>query len=93
MVPEIGQPCTMTIKVIWQTNEPQDVCLRQGMTKLSCWYNQQQIETQMQITLENSMTFTLVNTSGETLASQQIEVNASNHHAYRRKLKSDWSLF
>ncbi|WP_448550363.1 DUF3019 domain-containing protein [Thalassotalea fusca] len=93
MVQEIGQPCTMTIKIKWQTNEPQDVCLRQGVTKLSCWDNQHHIDTQMQVTLEDSMMFTLVNASGEALASQKIDINASNHHAYRRKLKSDWSLF
>ena len=83
----------MTVDIKWHAPSPQDVCLMKDEIKLNCWYGQQSVATQIEITLTESMIFSLVSNAGETLASQTIEVNASSHQAYRRRLKSDWSLF
>ena len=93
MVRKLGQPCSMTVNIRWHTSTPIDVCLLQNEEKLNCWHDQKSVETQMNITLAKSLKFKLVSTAGETLASQSVQVNASSHQAYRRKLKSDWSLF
>ncbi len=83
----------MTARVKWQSSTEQDLCLFQEEQKLACWENTQKVTEQFQITLAKTMLFTLKNNNDDVLAKQVIELHSSVNEGYRRKLKSDWSVF
>lgn len=93
IVKRIGEQCQMTVKLSWQTATPQNACLYQGDTRLKCWQAVTNVTEPMTIKLDKNMTFYLRDAETKLLAKQQIQVNAMVSKKYRRKLKSDWSLF
>lgn len=93
MVKQAGQACEMTAKITWQSQQKKDLCLYQQQLQLACWQQTQKVSTNKAIKLEKTMRFTLKNSQHQVVAEQMIEVHSSANQKYRRKLKSDWSVF
>lgn len=92
MVKSPGDSCQMTVTVQWHNDEPIDGCLFQNDSRLNCWENIQNINTKIDISLEQDMLFTLKNEQ-QIFATQQIKVNTAIPTKYRRRLRADWSFF
>jgi len=92
MVKNPGDSCQMTVSVQWQNDDPIDACLYQNDARLTCWQNAHNINTKIDISLEQDMLFTLKN-GQEIFASQQIKINTALPTKYRRRLRADWSFF
>lgn len=93
VVRQLGELCQMTVKVSWQTQRPVDACLYQDKTKLQCWQAKQNISQKLDVELQKSMTFRLIDGQNNLLAQQTVNVNAASSRQYRRRLKTDWSIF
>ncbi|WP_046003993.1 DUF3019 domain-containing protein [Pseudoalteromonas rubra] len=93
MVKTQGQTCQMTIRVNWHHSESENLCLYQSDTQLHCWKNSQQGSVKLAVKLAQNMEFSLKDPHKNTLAKKTIKVNAVVSTKYRRKLKTDWSLF
>lgn len=93
IVANAGQPCQMTITANWQSPLPLTACLYQDKLQLACWQNTSSVSRRFNISLTSDMVFKLLDETGNTLASQKIKVNAANSTKYRRRLRSQWSLF
>ena len=92
MVKKFGDSCLMTVKVMWHNDQPTDACLFQNDSRLSCWKNVRDINTNLDISLDQDMKFTLKN-NDKILAYQQIKINTALPKKYRRRLRADWSFF
>ncbi|NOU50395.1 DUF3019 domain-containing protein [Pseudoalteromonas sp. JBTF-M23] len=93
IVRQMGELCQMTIKLHWFSSSAIDACLYQEQLKLRCWQTKQQINEQLDISLQKNMNFRLIDSKNVVLAQQLINVNAAVSRQYRRKLKTDWSIF
>lgn len=93
VVKSLGEACQMKANVTWQSSVPQSVCLFQDKQQLKCWAKQNQVSEMFNVTLEKTMVFSLRDKKQNTLVEQTIKVHALSSRKYRRKLKSDWSLF
>ncbi len=93
VVKSLGEACQMKANVTWQTPMLQSVCLFQDKQKLKCWVKQNQVSEMLDVTLDKTMVFSLRDKKQNTLVEQTIKVHALSSRKYRRKLKSDWSLF
>ncbi|CAH9062668.1 hypothetical protein PSECIP111951_04027 [Pseudoalteromonas holothuriae] len=93
IVRQLGELCQMTVQLYWQNDVPTDACLYQGKIKLKCWHAQQKITEKLEISLQKNMVFRLFDSKKELLAQQKISVNATMSRQYRRRLKTDWSIF
>ncbi|MCF6434469.1 DUF3019 domain-containing protein [Pseudoalteromonas sp. MMG022] len=93
IVKQLGELCTMTVKVNWQATQPVDACLYQEEMKIRCWHAKQSITEKLDISLQKNMTFRLIDSEQVVLAQQVIKVNAAMSSQYRRRLKTDWSIF
>ncbi|KAF7764726.1 hypothetical protein PCIT_b0778 [Pseudoalteromonas citrea] len=83
----------MTVNIQWKNQNQIDACLYQEKNKLRCWQQTDKVKEQLQITLAQSMRFSLLDLQGSLLATQTVKVNAAVSKRYRRKLKTDWSFF
>jgi hypothetical protein len=92
MVKKFGDSCLMTVKVLWHNEQPTDACLFQNDARLTCWKNVSDINTELDISLDQDMKFTLKNNE-EILAYQQIKINTALPKKFRRRLRADWSFF
>jgi hypothetical protein len=92
MVKKIGDSCKMKVKVIWHNKQPIDACLFQDNLRLKCWENTLSINAYLDITLDQDMKFTLMDNE-KVLAYQHIKINTALPKKYRRRLRSDWSIF
>ncbi len=92
MVKKFGDSCLMTVKVLWHNDKPTNACLFQNDLRLTCWKNVRDINTNLDISLDQDMKFTLKD-KGKTLAYQQIKINTAFPQKYRRRLRADWSFF
>ena len=92
MVKKLGDSCQMTVKVMWHNEQPIDACLFQNDLRLSCWKNVDDINTEIEISLDKDMKFTLKNEQ-QIFAFQQIKINTALPKKYRRRLRADWSFF
>ncbi|MDO6427227.1 DUF3019 domain-containing protein [Thalassotalea sp. 1_MG-2023] len=92
IVNKMGEPCTMTVNVNWQTPNAGDYCLYQDTEQLTCWQNTASIATRLNIHLQQNMVFSL-REQNTILAQKQIRVNASAPRKFRRKLRAQWSVF
>ena len=92
MVKKPGDSCQMTVTVQWQNDNPIDACLYQNDARLTCWQNAHNINTKIDISLEQDMLFTLKNDQN-IFATQQIKINTALPTKYRRRLRADWSFF
>ncbi|CAM4128039.1 DUF3019 domain-containing protein [Pseudoalteromonas byunsanensis] len=93
IVRQLGELCKMTVKVNWQAPHPIDACLYQEETKMQCWHGKKSVVEKLDISLQKNMTFRLINSEQVVLAQQVIKVNAAMSSQYRRRLKTDWSIF
>lgn len=93
MVKQAGQRCEMTAKVAWQAPTNMNLCLFQEKQKLQCWEHAKEAKSTQIIHLSKSMLFTLKDAKNNVVAKQNIEVHTSVNQQYRRKLRSDWSVF
>lgn len=93
IVSQPGQPCQMTITAHWHSSMPISACLLQDQVQLACWQQTRQAKQSFNISLTSDMVFTLNNASGQLLAQQKVKVNAAQSTKYRRRLRSQWSLF
>ena len=92
MVNKLGDTCTMNVKVMWQSDQAVDACLYQNELRLTCWEKVMNINTNIDITLDQDMHFTLKNEQ-EIFANHQIKVNTALPKKYRRRLRANWSFF
>lgn len=93
IVAKPGEACQMTITAHWQTIAPISACLLQDKVQLACWQQQKKVKQHFNISLTTDMVFTLNNASGQQIAQQKIKVNTAQSTKYRRRLRSQWSLF
>jgi hypothetical protein len=93
VVRQLGEPCQMSVSIEWQNQIQIDACLYQEEKELRCWKQKDKVAEQLQITLAESMRFSLIDMQGSLLATQTVKVNAAMSKRYRRKLKTDWSFF
>ncbi|MEJ6472825.1 DUF3019 domain-containing protein [Pseudoalteromonas piscicida] len=93
MVKQAGQRCEMTAKIAWQSSMPINLCLFQENQKLQCWEQAKEAKSTQLIQLSKSMLFTLKDAKNNVIATQNIDVHTSVNQQYRRKLRSDWSVF
>lgn len=87
-----GDLCQMTAYVMWQARLAIDACLYQNDDLITCWEQKRRIKEKLELSLIQDMIFTLKN-QNKVLAKQHIKVNASSSTKYRRRLRSQWSLF
>jgi len=92
MVKKFGDSCQMTVKVMWHNEQPTDACLFQNDSRLTCWQNVRDINTDLDILLDQDMKFTL-KSNDKILAYQKIKINTMLPKKYRRRLRADWSIF
>ncbi len=92
MINKLGDTCQMTVKVMWHNDQPIDACLFQNGSRLTCWQNVHEINTEIDISLDQDMKFTLENDQ-QVFASQQIKINTAIPKKYRRRLRANWSFF
>jgi len=92
MVNKLGDSCQMTVKVMWHNNQSIDACLFQNDLRLTCWQNVHEINTEIDISLDQDMIFTLKNEQ-QVFANQHIKINAALPKKYRRRLRANWSFF
>ena len=88
-----GEQCEMKARVTWQVPESLDICLFQDDKSLSCWKKRSKVDEFITVKLSKTMVFSLKNSQQETVLEQTVKVHAMNSQKYRRKLKSNWSLF
>jgi hypothetical protein len=93
IVKQPGDVCTMTVKVRWQSPRPISSCLYQETTKTLCWQDKNEAVAKVAINFNENMTFTLRDSGNNIFAQQEIIVNTSSSKKYRRRLRSNWSLF
>ncbi|WP_164517590.1 DUF3019 domain-containing protein [Pseudoalteromonas rubra] len=93
MVKTQGQTCQMTIRVNWHHAVPENLCLYQANARLHCWESSNKGTAKLAVKLAQNMEFSLRDTNQNTLAKKTVKVNAVVSTKYRRKLKTDWSLF
>jgi len=92
MVERLGDSCQMTVKVMWHNEDFIDACLFQNDLRLTCWENVNDINREIDISLDQDMKFTLKNDQ-QIFAYQQIKINTALPKKYRRRLRADWSFF
>lgn len=91
---QVGDPCGMTVTVHWQTSAPADLCLWQNDSEVACWQQQQQVQEAIPISLQKQSTFTLISKNQQTeLARQAVNINYQTSQRFRRRLRSQWSIF
>lgn len=93
VVKRIGEQCQMTITAKWKSSTPLSACLYQNREIIGCWKNKKSGEKQYRISLNDDMLFSIMTEQGTPLAKQKIVINASTSTKYRRRLRSQWSLF
>ena len=93
VVKSLGKACQMKANVTWQSAVPQNLCLFQDKQQLKCWAKLSQVSEMFDVTLDKTMVFSLRDSKQRTLVEQTIKVHTLSSRKYRRKLKSDWSLF
>lgn len=87
-----GDLCQMTANVSWQASLPISACLYKNDDLIKCWKQERSIQEKLTLSLTKNMIFTLQN-KRKILYEQYIKVNASTSTKYRRRLRSQWSLF
>jgi len=92
IIRERGQLCEMRVTVHWISTLPINACLYSNDKQLACWKNKKEINEKLDISLQSLMLFSLKNNQ-TFFAQQEVKVNASQSAKYRRRLRSQWSLF
>lgn len=91
---EVGDLCAMKVKLKWQTNTPVNLCLAQNQTELKCWQKRSSVNESIAIEVKQQSEFTLFEqNSMEVIAKQQVIINYQVSKRYRRRLRSEWSIF
>lgn len=91
---EVGDTCAMKVKLHWQTQAPMNMCLRQNQTTLKCWQQQQRVNETIAIKVQSASEFSLFEQGTEnTMATRQVKINYQVSQRYRRRLRSEWSIF
>lgn len=91
---EVGDACLMKIKLKWQASTPMSLCLAQNQTRLKCWQQEIAINEHIAIEVKQQSEFTLFDQdSMELIAKQQVIINYQVSKRYRRRLRSEWSIF
>jgi hypothetical protein len=92
MVKKLGDTCQMNVNVIWHSEQLINACLFQNDLRLTCWQEINDINTKMNIYLDQDMQFTLKNDQ-QIFAIQHIKINTALPNKYRRRLRANWSFF
>ncbi|MFD2167822.1 DUF3019 domain-containing protein [Thalassotalea euphylliae] len=94
MSQEQDAPCPFTLSARWELNQKADVCLVLGDEQLSCWSQQKSNYFQRQTLLTKTSELRLVNqATGEVIHRELVTILYSNPKRFRRRLRSQWSLF
>lgn len=91
---EVGDTCSMKVKLKWQVNTAMSLCLAQNQTELKCWQQKTSVNESIAIEVKQQSEFTLFEqNSKELIAKQQVIINYQVSKRYRRRLRSEWSIF
>lgn len=91
---EVGDQCEMTMKLNWQASDPLSLCLLQNAQQLKCWTNKHSVEETIAIKLSQQSEFVLrEQNSLQPVAKQIVRINYQVNSRYRRRLRSEWSIF
>jgi len=93
VVKNLGEQCKMKANVAWQSSILRELCLFQENERIKCWSKRSAVSELIEVTLNKTMIFSLRNKKQQALLEQTVKVHALSSQKYRRKLKSDWSLF
>lgn len=85
--------CEMEIEVTWTFSLVGDYCLYQDETAVKCWKNVKRLQDKMTITVSNDISLSLKDVSKRIIKQQKIKVVYATSQQFRRKLKSEWSIF
>lgn len=85
--------CEMEIDVTWTFSLVGDYCLYQDETAVKCWKNVKRLQDKMTITVSNDISLSLKDVSKRIIKQQKIKVVYATSQQFRRKLKSEWSIF
>lgn len=90
---EVGDTCQMNVKLKWQLDSPSHLCLKQNDAVIKCW-QQQQVEETLAIKLQQQSEFLLFDKDSDAvLIKREIKINYQINQRYRRRLRSEWSIF
>lgn len=92
MINKLGDTCSMKVKVTWHNAQAVNACLYQNDLQLKCWEKVDNINTDIDITLDQDMNFILKNDQ-HIFANQYIKINTALPKKYRRRLRANWSFF
>lgn len=91
---EVGDTCAMKVKLQWQTNKPMNLCLAQNHAQLKCWQQESEVSEYIAIEVQRESEFTLQEQGSLKLfAKQKVKINYRVSKQYRRRLRSEWSIF
>ncbi len=93
IVKQMGDECKLTATINWHSEKALDVCLIQDKLALKCWQNATSARNVLPVQLRSTTTFALRNKNNQILATQRVKISATKPKKYRRRLRSDWSLF
>ena len=93
VVEKVNNICHLALETKWQSEQHLDVCLFLEDKKVTCWKKTKSVHQVIQISLKQTSVATIRDTGNKVLASTQIKVSSAQPVAYRRRLRSDWSLF
>lgn len=84
-----GRLCYANVNISWQSNEPQDLCLKIGQQQLQCWQASRSGQLRYEFVGQETTEVQLVNAEGE-LVKALIKVNWVQKNP---KIKRHWRLF
>lgn len=91
---KVGDTCQLKLNVKWRTNIIGDVCFYQNEQQILCWQQQKEAQKTIQVALVKSSIFSLKQKGlDKPLIQQQVTLNYSQSERYRRRLRSQWSIF
>ncbi|NVK25059.1 MAG: DUF3019 domain-containing protein [Gammaproteobacteria bacterium] len=91
---KVGDTCRLKLSVRWQTNVRGDFCFFQNEQEIFCWQQQKQVKQSIEVALVKSSVFSLKQKGlDKSLIQQQVTLNYSQSERYRRRLRSQWSIF
>ncbi|MGJ8691703.1 MAG: DUF3019 domain-containing protein [Thalassotalea sp.] len=86
-----GDICHVKLNISWQAQQAINPCLYKNNIKEACWFNQRHSEIKLPVSFERDVLFTLQ--ENDMVIAKQVVSISSQTPKYRRRLRSDWSIF
>ena len=91
---KVGDECQLKLNVKWQTDTVGDYCFYQNQKEITCWQQTNKAKKSILVKLVKSSVFSLKQKGLEKiLIEQKVTLNYRQSDRYRRRLRSQWSIF